>query len=430
MRRSDSIFEFIDGSLDSAQEQELFDEMAQQPELRAELRQHIAIGEAVRADREAFVPPADVERALMAGLGLAPIVGGTVGTGIGALARTGALRRVLPIAASFLVGALLAGGGVYMAVGDDAGDRATTSTAARDTVYVETARSSDSASMSSPAAVPSSTLASTQGRESGAAFTSPARQTAHQRNSQARPLAIAPSSDDDAAVLSTTAAPDQSPSDERRAIASVDLRTSTTSLPVVPSAGSEDLAVRLAIAPSDPLSPMLDERWTDNMFVSFRRQLSLLPLRESRAHKVAAQVLDESNIGMFVRTGELTAFGLEVGQGRFNQVLIVPDGYILNGEAIEGTRIEQAPMVRWVGLSHRWMLDDGTGFLQPWFNATAGYGFNNGPILGGRVGGTKNIIGPVSLTASIEGSALFYKFNGQPLVSPKLGVMAGLQFGW
>src|SRR5688500_4205909 len=99
MRRSESIFEFIDGSLDSVQEQELFDEMARAPEMRAELRQYIAIGEAVRADREAYVPPADAERSLMAGLGLAPIAGGAV-VGYSWLSRFAGMRSYLPLAAS------------------------------------------------------------------------------------------------------------------------------------------------------------------------------------------------------------------------------------------------------------------------------------------------------------------------------------------
>ncbi len=74
MNKSDLILEFIDGTLDAGREQRLFEQMAGHPELRAELRQYVMIGDAVRADREAYMPPADVERRLLGGLGVLPFL--------------------------------------------------------------------------------------------------------------------------------------------------------------------------------------------------------------------------------------------------------------------------------------------------------------------------------------------------------------------
>ncbi|HVZ38250.1 MAG TPA: hypothetical protein VHI13_03165 [Candidatus Kapabacteria bacterium] len=91
MIQSEQILEYIDGQLDAESEQELFDTMARQPELRSVLRQFVSIGEAVRADREAYAPPADVERSLMAGLGIAASELGFATGATGIMARLGAM---------------------------------------------------------------------------------------------------------------------------------------------------------------------------------------------------------------------------------------------------------------------------------------------------------------------------------------------------
>ena len=78
MTQSEAILEYIDGTLDHDAEQALFDSMARHPELRSTLRQFISIGSAVHADREAYAPPAHVEQALLAGLGLVPSSTGAV----------------------------------------------------------------------------------------------------------------------------------------------------------------------------------------------------------------------------------------------------------------------------------------------------------------------------------------------------------------
>lgn len=126
MTQTELILEYIDGGLDLDAEQGLFDAMARHPELRSALRQFIVIGDAVRADREAYTPPAHVERALMAGLDIgasyAPAATVAAG-GLGLLGRLSAFGgRFLSVIAAFLLGALLAGGIMLMTDrGDEAG---------------------------------------------------------------------------------------------------------------------------------------------------------------------------------------------------------------------------------------------------------------------------------------------------------------------
>jgi hypothetical protein len=120
MKQSDQMLEFIDGTLGVPQEQELFEQLAAHPELRTELRHYVQIGDAVRADREAFSPPADVERRLLGGLGLFPFgsaVAGAGGAAAGGLAGAALLKGgLLHLLSGFLLGALLVGGGVWFAL--------------------------------------------------------------------------------------------------------------------------------------------------------------------------------------------------------------------------------------------------------------------------------------------------------------------------
>lgn len=158
MNQSEMILEFIDGTLDGGREQRLFDEMAQHPELRAELRQYVMIGDAVRADREAYSPPADVERRLLGGLGILPLAetggaaagaalgsaaGGTTAAasatagGAGLFGWLGLVRlksALIPLVVGIVLGVAVGGGGVYLAVGDggDSGPTVRTAAAGKD----------------------------------------------------------------------------------------------------------------------------------------------------------------------------------------------------------------------------------------------------------------------------------------------------------
>ncbi|MEP7219135.1 MAG: hypothetical protein ABI876_09475, partial [Bacteroidota bacterium] len=120
MTQSEAILEYIDGTLGHDAEQHLFESMARQPDLRSTLRQFISIGQAVHADREAYAPPAYVEHALLSGLGIPPIASSmaSAAAGAGLMARMGLSGwRIWGMVASFILGALLAGGTVYMANG-------------------------------------------------------------------------------------------------------------------------------------------------------------------------------------------------------------------------------------------------------------------------------------------------------------------------
>ncbi len=66
------IHDFIDGNLDAGQEQELFYNLSSSDELRTELKQQIAIKEAIKGDSRAFTPPASSTIGLFSSLGFNP----------------------------------------------------------------------------------------------------------------------------------------------------------------------------------------------------------------------------------------------------------------------------------------------------------------------------------------------------------------------
>lgn len=68
---SEQISMLLDGELDAMQEDQLFRDIADNPEYQREMQQNISIKEAVKKDTEAFSPPADLTSSLFDKLGYA-----------------------------------------------------------------------------------------------------------------------------------------------------------------------------------------------------------------------------------------------------------------------------------------------------------------------------------------------------------------------
>ncbi len=83
MENKDQILEFLDGSLDSTQEEELFLSMSSSEELRSELKHQVAIKSAVKSDSTAFMPDPMSTVKLYSKLGFIPesaaVTGGAAG---------------------------------------------------------------------------------------------------------------------------------------------------------------------------------------------------------------------------------------------------------------------------------------------------------------------------------------------------------------
>lgn len=85
MEYNELLYDFVDGVTDSGQEQTLFAALAENEELRSDLKQLLAMRAAVQNDTKAFIPPASSTLSLFSSLGFsAPVAVVPVEVGIGA----------------------------------------------------------------------------------------------------------------------------------------------------------------------------------------------------------------------------------------------------------------------------------------------------------------------------------------------------------
>jgi hypothetical protein len=433
MNRSHHIFDFIDGALDSAKEQELFEDLARHPEMRAELRQYIAIGEAVRADREAYAPPSDVEHSLMSGLGLAPLVsvGGAGAGATGMLARLGIIKSFAPMVASFVAGALLAGGSVFYAFQhiESAGERS----AMRDTVYLPnstTGQVSPAPPAAAPTVVEQASPAVTDAAPRGLSSASLPRAW------RSRPEPVRAGAIDAPIVVEPHVAMSSEPQEPMRAIAAAEPRAIASRSSAMLAAGTDTsddaLAIRGPQVEPSPIESLLGSRVSQGYF-EVHRSVPIRPYVENNARKVDPSPLDESSFSFYVPASESLWLGLEVGQGRYTQVLVLPEDYVdaESGRHVgqDFSRVEQNPNILWTGLGARWQPGELASGVSWWMQGTLAYGLKNGgPLFNTRLGLSTKFGERLSLNGSLETSTLVYLFNGQPLVSGKWGLGAGLQF--
>lgn len=491
MNQSEMILEFIDGTLDGGREQRLFDEMARHPELRAELRQYVMIGDAVRADREAYSPPADVERRLLGGLGILPPVsagGGGAGAALGSAAggttasasasagvaglfgRLGLARlksALIPLVVGLVLGGAVGGGGVYLAFDDggQSGPTVRTAAAGKDAgpTFAGSDRSANIAGNGSTA-VPggSPELKSSAPVSSTSAVKSPANALSPDRvntvNTHKRELngkgggsisfsASSLSSSEKNKEGNLSAAAEGSASRDRNERDGVEntavAETSSASRNTLRAVGSG------ALRPSDPLVEMGD-----------------LAPTAPEAQRSPAQ-LPEPTATDLTHGAAVPRFTLELRKGILSQPFadnnarqvsgdflsedLVVGGFYSPDEnwyfGIEGGRerftqslfynredtlfVEQRPAVAWGGavLGRKMSAFDIPFFVQ----GTMGASQYGGPIARGRVGlDVMELLGgrtpsAFSIPFSFEASSLVYTYNGQYLVTGNWGFSGGVR---
>lgn len=89
MDKSRLIHDFVDGTLNSVEEEQLFQMLASNDESRNELKQHLAIKSAVKNDTMAYTPTANSTMKVFSTLGFtAPIVGAEVNQGVSSSSAT------------------------------------------------------------------------------------------------------------------------------------------------------------------------------------------------------------------------------------------------------------------------------------------------------------------------------------------------------
>jgi hypothetical protein len=430
------ILEYIDGTLDPEAEQTLFEAMVHQSELRASLRQFITIGDAVRADREAFVPPAFIEQSLMAGLGLstlgAEVAAGGAGAGTGAaaggfLARMVAFKGIWSVVTAFVAGAIMAGGGVYVSLHDTARPIVNPSTQAARVeqkqqlpVQAQLPRRADAApGLAAASQAPAETVSgrtharhshSVDFRNSSQSLSGAAQgQDLQSIDRAADQVPSAP------AVTDTAAAQPRSSDIGAVAALSVPLELPPSMREAPGTAGTELDEIPIESPTEEPPSMVMLE---------IRKQQAW-SLQENRARIAQISLLqqlftEDIAFGSYLRLDEHLSVGAEVGWDRFSQTLS-------RGQT---GRIDQEPKFFWGGLALRYSGDRLFDALDihPFLQATGGL-TSVGPLLRTRLGTQWNLLGPLSWNLAGEASSMVYMTNGQRQLTGRFGVTLGMQLG-
>ncbi len=474
MIQSEQILEYIDGLLDPDAEQALFDAMALQPELRSALRQFITIAEAVRADREAYTPPADVEHALMNGLGLAsmlPYAEAAAGVGwrAGLFSFVGKFWGMM---LSFLLGVLLAGSVVvYLAdspawpeqhaAGVNASGPTDGQTAAAGPDAVAT-QSSGAAAAEPHGGVHGNTSAAdmrsanTSDLQAGSnarldndvvgnRLSSSTRSGGGNARGDGRGSGRRSSGANQSGLYGAAGA-------ERHAMNGDGYGGDATLLPDItasaPVASSADAAMQAhAVTPVDARAVALPPARAEavGLFAShvpngFLQISSLAdgPAGEGagmfaleargnlggafspNAARRTTSSTDNLMLGFLGYPSESFAVGLELGKESYDQTLYYYDEDTL--------QIEQRPSYMWLGATGRLYIgaivpDGAEAFLQ----GTLAYS-TGGPIVRFRIGGQMPLSPAFDLMVGLETSGLIYTFRDQQFISGRWGATGGVQW--
>ncbi len=461
MTQSDQLLEFIDGTLQGADEQALFESLAAEPELRTELRDFVQIGQAVRADREAFSPPADVERRLLGGLGLLPIgavSGGAVATGglfSGLLTKGG----FLPIFIGTLLGGLIATGGFLLADRGDGVENDTPTTVANSDGGDHASGMTGHLASAGGTGLTHGVVEHRRGGEARRLLSAARERVAERRSeriirregladrrSDRRDKFLAERTklqsemrevrgenerlrDEIAALRSApTVTPEKTKATELLARST----PKTESLAIDNGAGrKENSASRSpsslpAVVPARYPTPEPTE--SGNYLGLEVRKLALhRPVVDNEAREVASSFAEE-NIVLGGYYGDASGWqvGLEVGRERYTQ------SFFYNRE--DSLVIEQRPIVGWGGLAAR--LETEFLTLPITVGGTFGASQYGGPVMRGLVGtdlldlltGNASKGSAIRFPLSVEASSLVYTFNDQYFVSGNWGLNFGLQY--
>lgn len=470
MTTSDKILEFIDGTLEGADEQTLFDAMARLPELRTELRHYVQIGDAVRADREAYVPPADVERRLLGGLGLIPLAatgGGAVAGGTaGMLGLLGLKSGLLPMMLGFILGGLLVGGGVWLVLDDD-DDVSHVALRQADGNLIDGGTvdggTVDGGVHANREGVASRSGVGTNGIADGAT----GWMSSIDRSARGGSSPITSSGGSQAPTTSTPTviyrdrikylkAPTSSSKQGVKVVEDIPTTPTraNTHNPASPTTPQDARTVTLMPIATPPPALQVDrpdDRRIDglkmqapsstpiigaptaegrSMRLELRKSVAERPFVENNARPVETQLINDFFSEGFVGGVHYDAFaktsiGLEVGRERFSQSLLY--------NRADTLIIEQRPAILWAAIA---VNHDVRPFGVPLsLGVSLGGSEYAGPLVRGRVGfdlldlfGARLAGSPLSVPITGEISSLVYTYNDQYMITGNLGLTAGVSY--
>lgn len=382
----EALHAFMDGELDNVNEQSLFDELAANPNLRGEMKDALAIRDAVHQDL--LAPPASAESGLLASLGF--VAGaGAVGTA-GAAATAGSSATPWLSRTLFTVGGGVAG---FLLAWSVFGTTEQTNIQQAQLAQVDRARSEQSVQTGANVPVRVDTVYAVK--------VVPVRERAMPQQDQV-------------ALNSATIVQAQT------VVEDANTETNAMASTMAPLSVIEQTNSSMSYRHALPASPAASAPE-----VTFRvRSLATgLDPDKPTPSSVSDAFLPNSAFAFLIPVGKGQRLGLEMGTESWQQTF----NGMEDGRQVE---ITQTPLLFWMGATYQ-ITPMEFRFLQglsPFIDATVGMAFSQGPVGRATVGLAYQPFGPIRFTVGLDGSALMYQYQDQWFTSTKWGMSYGISF--
>lgn len=410
---SELLSAFLDGELEGTETTRLFYMLAQDADLQAEMRQHLAIRSALRTPLTS--PPVDLKRRISDAAGMVPAEkGNSIDPSVGGWGGIAPILLAVVLSSALTVLVMTAFRGSDRPVSSTQSDSvssiaspALVLTDRTTSVAPDVVENSFGSGMkdvaSKPVSSTSTRLSSSRLVSSGS---SPSQRTRGHVDSEQRFGGTPVLSPDDVEVVG------KSEKVEIPRAARVEVRRSSVLLPDS-GESTEEIASAHSVVPAesqtttDSGSPILVE--VRGYLAASNPQFDLSPLSNSPFRNIA--------VGGYYELDENHAVGIEVGRESLFQ------SYTQSSNGIT-TRYEQNYLASWVTGVYQYSLVDLRPLgVQPF--ARVGLGaVATGPVGRGMIG-ARYPIGPVSMMAGAEGTYFLYRYGGEWLSTKKIGITVG-----
>lgn len=420
----DALHAFLDGELPSgAEEQLLFDELAQTPELRSELKDAIQIRDAVH--RDVLYPSERSEAALMAALGLPTGLQGASGVA----AATGA-SWFASTSSSAMYGLAGVAAGVLLAcmffVQDNVPQLA--SAQSQTTQPASTSRISGTERLLQKQLSETSTKLEQAQRDLLAAST---KVTALQNTLFSRAADIRRLQDqaeqnrtqiqqllaNNQSLIAETSTPVQ----QQLVAAAQRPPIEITTVTPVASPKLFGIPTTLNTGMLQQLSMSSEDNRNQQATIRLRSIPSGLDASKSTPLSVQNSIATNTAMALTIPVTDNQRVGLEFGIESFRQIYTgIQDNRL--------TEYDQTPVLFWMGANYRYMVPELELIhgLTPFAETTLGVAFAQGPVGRASVGLQYQPFGPILFTVGVEGSALAYQFQNTWFTSTKVGFTYGI----
>lgn len=400
----EALHAFMDGELDLAEEQRLFDQLAADPELRTEMKDVLYLRTAVIHDM--VVPPASAETGLFSAVGFATGAAGTAGTFAGAGAPSAALSTGVAVTGSTRLGTVLYSLG-SLAVG----------------VVLSWLLFSTQPSVRDVANT--TMLPPTTGTQQGIAGEPALHATVVAPADTVRVVKYVVMQQQLAPHIPNSAPP--MPVVQPEQVVAVADEHATSASPLISESPTTQLSFTSLLSSSDgfgtnkatylnPGSSM------PQVHVRMRSLSSGLDGDEPTPTSVQEAILPNSAFALLFPLGTEHHVGVELGTESFRQEFTTVD------ETGREATILQTPVLFWMGGTYEYAGRDFAFLsgLSPFVIATVGYAYSQGPVARGTIGLAYQAFGPLKFYVGVDGSTLAYRNQDAWFNSSKWGMSYGL----